>query len=152
MYVIGHDDDDLQVEPLSVVVDAVRENKIACRAGEGNANQLAESHKERTARLLVMRHAPAVFVFVSKDARTSHGLLQAARSAPSVIGEHIRTDTFSADFGSALGMSRSKSKSTARSTAADRSVRPTLIPDLGICLSIWRNYTIGLKSMNARQI
>jgi len=76
MYVIGHDDGDLQVEALSVVVDAVRENKIACWAREGTANQLAESHKERTARLLVMRHAPAVFVFVFKIARTQHGSLE----------------------------------------------------------------------------
>jgi hypothetical protein len=35
MYVIGHDDCGLQIEALSVIVDAVRKNEIAGWSGNG---------------------------------------------------------------------------------------------------------------------
>ncbi len=76
MDVVGHDDCGLQIEALSMVMETVRKNDIACWAGEGSANELAESYKQGTARLLVMRHAPPVFIFAFKVARNSHGPFQ----------------------------------------------------------------------------
>jgi hypothetical protein len=54
----------------------MRENQIARCGGEGIANEFAESHEDGMAWLLVVRHAPPIFVFAGKNRRIGHNRLQ----------------------------------------------------------------------------
>ena len=83
MHVIGHDDRGLEIDSLPVVVQAMRQNEIARRVGEGIANEFTESHENGMTRLLVMWHAPPIFVFACKDGRVGHDLWK-ARTSPAV--------------------------------------------------------------------
>src|SRR5271157_2674513 len=54
----------------------MREYKIARRVGEGIANEFTESHEDGMTRLLVVWHAPPIFVFAGKDGRVGHDRLK----------------------------------------------------------------------------
>jgi hypothetical protein len=82
MHMVGHDDCGLQVDSLSMVVNAMRQNEVARRVGEGIADELTESHKDGMARLLIMRHAPPIFVFVSEDGGVDHTTIQGPGQSP----------------------------------------------------------------------
>ena len=81
MHVIGHDHCGLEGDSLPVVMDTMYENEIARRVGEGIADEFAEGHKDGAARLLVMWHAPPIFVFAAEGRKVGHNLLK-ARSMP----------------------------------------------------------------------
>src|SRR5271166_2248479 len=76
MDMIRHDHRGLKIDSLAVVMETMRENQIARRVGEGIADELAESHKDRTARLLVMWHAPPIFVFAAEGRSVGHSPLK----------------------------------------------------------------------------
>jgi len=69
----------------------MRENEIARRVGEGIADEFAESHKDGTARLLVMRHAPR---YSYLRLRTGESAILYRRREPwplSVTAEHAKS-------------------------------------------------------------
>ena len=87
---IGHDHCGVEIDSLPVVMYTVRENEIARRVGEGIADEFAEGHKNRTARLLVMRHAPPILVFAAEGMKVGHDSLKARTMPPSVTAERAK--------------------------------------------------------------
>jgi hypothetical protein len=66
----------------------MRENEMACRVGEGIVDEFAEGHKDRVTRLLVVWHAPPIFIFAAEGRMVGHDLLKAQIMALSVTGKH----------------------------------------------------------------
>src|SRR5580704_15933287 len=79
MHVIGHDHCGPDIDSLAVVMYTMRENEIACLVGEGITNEFAEGHKDSAARLLVMRHAPSIFVFAAESGRVGHDSIEGSK-------------------------------------------------------------------------
>ena len=83
MHVIGHYDDGVELDSLSVIMKAMLENNVACRRREGLATEFAEGYEYWLARFLVVRKIATVFIHaVESDMfghRTPCGALRAVR-------------------------------------------------------------------------
>ena len=70
MHVIGHDDSGFEVDAPAVVIEAMGQDEIARGTGQGIAVDFAEGNKDDRARVLIVGHAPSVFVFARE--RSEH--------------------------------------------------------------------------------
>lgn len=52
---LGHDDGSMQVVPFSAVIKTMGQDGVAGGVGKGFRIELAETHEERTTRLLIVR-------------------------------------------------------------------------------------------------
>ena len=73
---IGHDDCRVQEDALAVIVEAMLENGTADGFGKGLPSQLAESHKDRSTRLLIVRQHAAILVLSVKSTSLGHVAIQ----------------------------------------------------------------------------
>jgi hypothetical protein len=88
MHMIGHDHGGMQIDSPPVVMYAMRENEMACSVGERIVDEFAEGHKDRVTWLLVVWHAPPIFVFAAERRMVGHDLLKTRTMALSVTGVH----------------------------------------------------------------
>ena len=82
MYVIRHHHGNVQVDALASIVKTRLEDKAACHVREGIPAELAKSHEDGQAQLLIVRQFAAVFVHSAESNGFGHPAIQVERTPP----------------------------------------------------------------------